>query len=172
MNEPHKSAEEDRENQAKPLILFILGGPGSGKGTQCEKMVKEWGFNHISAGDLLREEINSGSEQAGQISNYIKEGKLVPGDMIVDLLKKRVLGIIASSAKKERKVILIDGFPRSKENLDSWNQKKMAEICDDKYLLYFECSIEAMQQRIMERGKTSGRLDDNAETIKKRLQTN
>jgi adenylate kinase len=134
-------------------------------------MVKEWGFDHVSAGDLLREEINSGSEKATLISGYIKEGSLVPGDMIVDLLKKKVLSIISNSPPDQRKVILIDGFPRNKENLESWNEKRMSDICDDKHLLYFECSFEAMEQRIMERGKTSGRLDDNPETIKKRLHT-
>lgn len=75
---------------AKPLVFFVLGGPGSGKGTQSLKLAKEHGFVHLSAGDLLREEKNSGSDTAAMINTYIKEGKIVPGEVTVGLMKKAI----------------------------------------------------------------------------------
>ena len=64
--------------EAKPHVFFVLGGPGSGKGTQCAKLVENYGYAHLSAGDLLREERDSGSETATLINQYIVEGKIVP----------------------------------------------------------------------------------------------
>jgi adenylate kinase family enzyme len=67
-------------------------------------------------------------------------------------------------------VYLLDGFPRSQENIESWN-KKMKDVCDTEFVLFFDCDIEKMQERMVERSKTSGRSDDNPETIKLRLET-
>ena len=100
---------------SKPMVFFVLGGPGSGKGTQSLKLAKEHGFVHLSAGDLLREEKNSGSETASMINTYIKEGKIVPGEVTVGLIKK----VIEKNGWNQNKY-LIDGFPRNKENLDIW----------------------------------------------------
>lgn len=84
----------------KPIVIFILGGPGAGKGTQCDRIVSTFGFKHLSAGDLLREERcvclkferannrASGSADAVLIENYIKEGKIVPVKITVSLLDK------------------------------------------------------------------------------------
>lgn len=69
------------------LVVFVLGGPGSGKGTNCAKITADFGFVHLSAGDLLREEKASGSELAKMIDTYIREGKIVPAEVTVRLLK-------------------------------------------------------------------------------------
>lgn len=97
--------------QSPPLmqVVFVLGGPGSGKGTNCERIVKDFGYVHLSAGDLLRAERASGSELAEMINTYIKEGKIVPAEVTVRLLK-------AAMEKCETKKFLIDGFPRGKLN--------------------------------------------------------
>ena len=92
----------------KPVVFFVLGGPGSGKGTQCAKLKEKYNFVHLSAGDLLRDEAKSGSETAALIASYQKEGKLVPGDITVQLFQKAM-----KAEGWNKKKFLIDGFPRS-----------------------------------------------------------
>ena len=97
----------------KPFVVFVLGGPGSGKGTQSARLVSEYGFVHLSAGDLLREEVASGSKNGDMIANMIKNGEIVPSVVTVNLLK----GAIEKSGKDK---FLVDGFPRNEENNQSW----------------------------------------------------
>ncbi len=148
---------------SKPMVFFVLGGPGSGKGTQSLKLAKEHGFVHLSAGDLLREEKNSGSETASMINTYIKEGKIVPGEVTVGLMKKAI-----EKNGWDQKKYLIDGFPRNKENLDIW-QRILGEEINVPFILFLEANEDAMIERILERAKTSGRDDDNMESLKKRF---
>ena len=148
---------------SKPMVFFVLGGPGSGKGTQSLKLAKEHGFVHLSAGDLLREEKNSGSETASMINTYIKEGKIVPGEVTVGLMKKAI-----ERNGWDQKKYLIDGFPRNKENLDIW-QRILGEEINVPFILFLEANEDAMIERILERAKTSGRDDDNMESLKKRF---
>ena len=159
---------ENSVPEGKPQILFILGGPGSGKGTVCDQLVKNCGFQHFSTGDLLRkeQEENPESEISKNIKNLMTEGKLVSSDILVDLIKNAI-----KKLKDPRAKILLDGFPRSQENIDVWTQKKMDEEFDVKFVLFLECGFETMEKRLMERAKTSGRADDNPETIKKRFDT-
>lgn len=144
-------------------VTFVLGGPGAGKGTQCDRLVQKYGFQHLSAGDLLREERNSGSELADMINTYIKEGKIVPAEVTVGLLKK---AMVASGKEK----FLIDGFPRSADNVEKW-MELMSDSTKLSMVLFFDCPEDVMEDRLLERGKTSGRNDDNLETIKKRFRT-
>jgi len=148
----------------KPSCIFIMGGPGSGKGTQCEKIVQDFGFKHLSSGDLLRAEKSNGSELAKEIESYISQGKLVPSEIPAKLLKQAI-----DSAPKGTD-FLIDGYPRNKENIDVWN-RIIGDSVEVKKILYFECSFETMEKRIMERSKTSGRSDDNIDALKKRFET-
>lgn len=101
-------------NRTKPLyneknvtVIFVLGGPGAGKGTQCANLVRDYGFKHLSAGDLLREEQDrSGSEFGEMIKDYIREGKIVPMEVTIQLLENA----IGNSMEKEHKhKFLIDG---------------------------------------------------------------
>jgi UMP-CMP kinase len=93
----------------KITIVFVIGGPGSGKGTQCAKIVKQFGFTHLSAGDLLREEAKYDTEQGTMIKNLMNEGKLVSSDLIVKLLFKAM-------RESGNDKFLVDGFPRNEEN--------------------------------------------------------
>ncbi|KAJ3672623.1 hypothetical protein LUZ60_007344 [Juncus effusus] len=104
-----KDANGSGLSDRKIKIVLVLGGPGSGKGTQCEKIVKNFGFTHLSAGDLLRAECKSGSEYGKMIENLMKEGKLVPSDLIVPLIQKAMF-------ESRNDKFLIDGFPRNEEN--------------------------------------------------------
>ncbi|RIA88443.1 adenylate kinase-domain-containing protein [Glomus cerebriforme] len=142
-------------------VVFILGGPGSGKGTQCAKLVEDFGFVHLSAGDLLREEQQRpGSEVGEMIQNYIKEGKIVPMEVTIGLLEKAMID-------NDSNRFLIDGFPRKVDQAMAFEK----EIVESSLIIYLECSEEVMQMRLLKRGETSGRIDDNVETIKKRFKT-
>ncbi|GAB5363317.1 hypothetical protein AAMO2058_000872700 [Amorphochlora amoebiformis] len=155
-------------SKKKPAVIFVIGGPGTGKGTQCAKVVEDYGYSHLSTGDLLRAERKRGGSKYGKmINDIIKEGKLVPSDITVSLLKNAVEKI----AKEDKSFLfLVDGFPRSIENLEAWEQ-----IIGDKFTvattMFFTCDEKIMVERLLKRAKTSGRSDDNAETIKKRLKT-
>lgn len=148
----------------KPEVVFVLGGPGAGKGTQCEKIVREFGYVHLSAGDLLREERKSGSEHGQMIDEHIRNGTIVPVEVTCSLLEKAM-------HRSEENHFLIDGFPRNENNLHGWNEA-MSEKVKLLFVLFFDCSEEACIERCLNRGKAgSGRTDDNVESLKKRLVT-
>nr|XP_051220419.1 UMP-CMP kinase 1-like [Lolium perenne]XP_051220420.1 UMP-CMP kinase 1-like [Lolium perenne] len=142
----------------KLKIVFVIGGPGSGKGTQCSKIVNQFGFTHLSAGDLLRQEAKSNTEQGTMIKNLMHEGKLVSSEIIVRLLLKAIL---ASGNDK----FLIDGFPRHEENRQAY--EKIVNI-DPEFVLLIDCSREEMERRILHRNQ--GRDDDNVDTIRRRFE--
>ncbi|CAM9277365.1 unnamed protein product, partial [Phaeothamnion confervicola] len=144
-------------------VVFVLGGPGSGKGTQCANIVRDFGYTHLSAGDLLRAEQASGSEVAAMIQTYIKEGQIVPVEVTVGLVKKAM-------EESGNNRFLIDGFPRSQDNLEGWF-RVMGDEVEVSFVLFFDCSEATMTERLMSRGLTSGRADDNMESIKKRFVT-
>lgn len=147
----------------KPLVIFVLGPPGAGKGTQCAKIVEHFGFQHLSAGDLLRQERNSGSKDGDLISHHIKEGQIVPVEITLRLLEK------AMYARPMHK-FLIDGFPRNEDNLSGWNAVMPSKV-NLKFVLFIECTEDICVKRILERGKASGRTDDNRESLVKRFKT-
>jgi UMP-CMP kinase len=116
-----------------PNVLFVLGGPGAGKGTQCAKIVENFGYLHLSAGDLLRAERNKADSKLGEeIEAHIKNGTIVPVEITCSLLENAMV----ESGKMN---VLIDGFPRNKDNLDGWN-RQMGTKANVKAVLFFECS--------------------------------
>jgi len=148
--------------QSNLPIIFVLGGPGSGKGTQCAKMVAKYGYTHLSSGDLLRDEVASGSERGNQLTEVMQRGELVPLDIVLDLIKEAMMSKLETS-----KGYLIDGYPR--EVAQGVLFEEAIKPCA--LVLYFQVSDETMTTRLMGRGLTSGRADDNIETIRKRLDT-
>jgi len=146
----------------KACVVFVIGGPGSGKGTQCAKIKTEFNYNHLSTGDILRTVVKEQKAPGWeQLDADMKEGKLIDSETLMKFVK---FSIQTSPNKK----ILLDGFPRNKENLDCWN-KNMRDVADVKGVLYFEVSDEEMKKRLL--GRNEGRADDNEETIAKRLAT-
>jgi len=140
-------------------VYFVMGGPGSGKGTQCAKLVESFGFVHLSAGDLLRAEVSSGSEQGHAIAKIIEEGQIVSSEITVGLLK--------AAMAQHAGPFLVDGFPRSLQNLDAF--EAVFEPC--RMMLYLQLSETEMEKRLLKRGLSSGRSDDNSVTIRKRFHT-
>lgn len=154
-----------RMSSAKPKVVFVLGGPGAGKGTQCSKIVERFQFEHLSAGDLLREERSrEGSEYGQLIEEYIRNGKIVPVEVTCSLLENAM-----KNSGKSR--FLIDGFPRNQDNLDGWN-RQMSDKTEMQFVLFFDCAEDVCVKRCLGRGQSgSGRSDDNMESLKKRIQT-
>ncbi|XP_022112304.1 adenylate kinase isoenzyme 1 [Pieris rapae] len=147
---------------SKTPIVWVLGGPGSGKGTQCEKIIAKYGFTHLSTGDLLRAEVKSGSDRAKCLTAIMERGELVPNDVVLDLLKE---AIIARAG--ESKGFLIDGYPREKSQGIAF-EKSIAPVT---VIIYFEASTDTLTKRLLGRAASSGRADDNEDTIKLRLKT-
>jgi len=144
-------------------VVFVLGHPGSGKGTQCAKLVDKYGCLHLSTGDLLRAEVAACSEQGVAIAETIKEGKIVTAQTNINLLK-------AAMAKADPATpILIDGFPQSRDNLAIFEEQVGA--CALCLFLDGADHQETLEARLLERGKTSGRTDDNIDSIRKRFAT-
>jgi len=147
---------------SKIPIVWVLGGPGSGKGTQCARLVERYGFQHLSSGDLLRDEVQSGSDKGKEISDMMVKGVLVPRAVVLDLLKQAMLKNLNNA-----KGFLIDGYPREVEQGEDFEK----DIAPCALVLYFDCKDDTMKGRLLGRAKSSGRADDNEETIIKRLAT-
>lgn len=146
-------------------VIYILGGPGSGKGTQSVHLVQDYGFKHLSAGDLLREEQNREGSQYGQlIKDYIKNGLIVPMEVTVNLLKHAMKAEL-DSRQTHRARFLIDGFPRKMDQAVFFEQS----VCPSTGTIFLDCPEDVMEKRLLNRGKTSGRADDNEESIRKRF---
>ncbi|KAF9428475.1 hypothetical protein BGZ94_002266 [Podila epigama] len=115
------SAAEKKEALKDTTVIFVLGGPGAGKGTQCANLVRDFGFVHLSAGDLLRaEQERPGSQYGELIKTYIKEGKIVPMEVTIALLENEML---ASGQTR----FLIDGFPRKMDQALKFEETQKKE---------------------------------------------
>ncbi|KAI7891228.1 adenylate kinase-domain-containing protein [Mucor mucedo] len=161
-----------KEQELKPIpafspeevtVVFVLGGPGAGKGTQCENLTKDYGFVHLSAGDLLRaEQKREGSKYGELINHYIREGLIVPMEVTIALLEQAMKEAMAEGKAKR---FLIDGFPRKMDQAVKFEEV----VVPSKLVLFFECPEEVMLKRLLKRGESSGRVDDNIESIRKRF---
>lgn len=151
----------------QPNVVFVIGGPGSGKGTMCELAESQLGWTHLSSGDLLRAERQAGGPTAATIEEFLKAGKLVPNEVVVTLLKNAMETVTRTTGKNN---FLLDGFPRSLGNLEAWFDTFGREA-DVPKMLYFECPYEVLEKRILGRAKYTGRSDDNAESLKLRFDT-
>ncbi|XP_025203627.1 UMP-CMP kinase [Melanaphis sacchari] len=150
---------------SKPQVVFVLGGPGAGKGTQCSNIVSKFGFVHLSAGDLLRAERSKPDSMFGElIDTHIKNGTIVPVEITCKLIQN---AMEASAANR----FLIDGFPRNRDNMVGWNTT-IGDQVDLLFVLFLECPENICIERCMKRGAAgSGRADDNLESLKKRIVT-
>jgi len=146
--------------------LILFGPPGSGKGTQAAKLVEKYGLLHISTGDLFRYEIGNNTPLGQEAKNYMNKGDLVPDSVTIGMLENKV------NANPDVMGFIFDGFPRTEaqaEALDALMQKKEENIA---VLLMLDVSDKEITTRLLERGKTSDRPDDqNEETIQHRIDT-
>ena len=158
---------DPREPCPAPNVVFVLGGPGSGKGTMCSLAKTQLGWTHLSTGDLLRAEREAGGPTAVAIEEYMTAGKLVPNEITVTLLKNAMEKATRTTGQTN---FLLDGFPRSLDNMEGWYEifGREAEL---PRMLYFECPYEELEKRILGRAKYSDRSDDNVESMKLRFET-
>ncbi len=145
------------------LNIIIFGAPGSGKGTQSERIVEKYGIGHISTGDVLRAEINSGTELGKIAQSYIDQGQLIPDQLMLDILAG-VLDCMGNT-----KGVIFDGFPRTIPQAEALKKMLKGRGQDVTVMLDLDVPEAELMSRLIKRGKDSGRADDNEETIKKRL---
>lgn len=145
----------------KNYILF--GPPGSGKGTQSKNLVEKYGFLHISTGDLLRNEIENNSLLGIEAKSLIEKGELVPDNIVINMIDTLV------QKNLQCKGFLFDGFPRTIEQCKSLDNLLAQKGLSIQIVLSLEVGEEELINRLVERGKYSGRVDDKRETIELRL---
>lgn len=145
------------------MNLIIFGAPGSGKGTQSERLLQRYGLHHISTGELLRGHIARGTELGKTANSYISQGNLIPDELMLDILENEL------DAHPEASGVIFDGFPRTIPQAEALN--KILEKRGSKVhaVVGLEVPEEELTDRLIKRGTASGRSDDNAETIAKRL---
>lgn len=143
--------------------IVIFGAPGSGKGTQSEKIIDAFGLHHISTGELLRDQIARGTELGKIADSYISQGHLIPDDLMVRILESEL------DDPKAEKGVIFDGFPRTIPQADAL--KAMLERRGTKVhsVVGLELDDDELIDRLLKRGQASGRSDDNLDTIKERL---
>ena len=147
------------------LNLVIFGGPGSGKGTQSDRLISRYGLHHISTGEVLRDHIARGDELGRIADSYISQGHLIPDDLMIRVLE----GVLDKNAESVKNGVIFDGFPRTIEQAKAL--KEMLERRGSKVhaVVGLEVPDEALTARMINRGKETGRADDNEDTIKERL---
>ncbi|MDA7915968.1 nucleoside monophosphate kinase [Verrucomicrobia bacterium] len=148
-------------------IVFVLGGPGSGKGTMCELAETQLGWTHISTGELIRAEVEAGGPNAAAIEESLIAGKLSPTKTIVTLMKNAIELAVRTTGKIN---FLLDGFPRSLENMEGWYEV-FGRDTELPKMLFFDCPFEVLEKRILGRAHFTGRSDDNLESIKAKYDT-
>ncbi|MCM1522256.1 MAG: adenylate kinase [Muribaculaceae bacterium] len=144
--------------------LVIFGGPGSGKGTQSEKLIDRYGLTHISTGEVLRAEIAAGSELGKIADSYISKGNLIPDHLMVEILAGEIDRLMPTS-----KGFIFDGFPRTIAQAEELEKMLAKRGCKVDAVIGLEVPDDELTARLLSRGKVSGRADDNEETIRRRL---
>ncbi|XP_070795546.1 adenylate kinase isoenzyme 5 isoform X1 [Pituophis catenifer annectens] len=145
----------------RPKIILVIGGPGSGKGTQSLKIAERYGFEYISVGELLRKKIHSTSSNRkwSLIAKIITTGELAPQETTITEIKQRLMQI------PDEEGIVIDGFPRDVAQALSFED----QICTPDLVVHLSCSNQRLQERLMKRAEQQGRPDDNLKATQRRL---
>jgi adenylate kinase len=149
------------------LNIVIFGAPGSGKGTQSDKLIEHYNLFHISTGDVLRDNIRRGTELGQIAKGFIDQGKLVPDELIIDILAQ----VLDENKDKIQQGVIFDGFPRTIPQAEALEKLLAERGTKIDAVVGLEVPEEELIKRILLRGQMSGRSDDNEETARKRLET-
>lgn len=146
------------------INIVIFGAPGSGKGTNSAELVKRFGYDHISTGDVLRAEIKAGSELGKIAQGYISQGQLIPDELMIGILTN-----VYDEKLTNGKGVIFDGFPRTIAQAEAL--KKMLAERGQKIAIAMNIVVDekVLMDRLLKRAEIEGRADDNEETIKKRF---
>ena len=148
------------------LNIVMFGAPGSGKGTQSEVLIKTYGLFNISTGDVLRDHIKRGTALGKTAQEYINQGQLIPDELMVNILAS----VMDDNKEVAAKGVIFDGFPRTipqAEALEEMLQQRGTKVSA---VIGLDVPEEILIGRLLNRGKESGRSDDNLETITSRLE--
>lgn len=145
------------------MNILLIGPPGSGKGTQGQRLSDRLGLEHIAAGDLLRAEVAAGTPLGEQAAGLMQRGDLVPDELIIELVLPKVIAAARASG------YLLDGFPRSVAQAEAVRYKVAEAGAAPDAVLYLDVPREELVRRILARARTEGRSDDNEQTVANRL---
>ena len=149
------------------LNIVIFGAPGSGKGTQSDKLIEHYHLFHISTGDVLRDNIRRGTDLGKTAKGYIDQGQLVPDELIINILAQ----VLDENKEQASEGVIFDGFPRTIPQAEALEQLLADRGTRIDAVVGLEVPEEELIKRILLRGQMSGRSDDNEETARKRLET-
>jgi adenylate kinase len=145
------------------INIVLFGPPGSGKGTQSEKIIQKYKLVHISTGDLLREEVAARSELGLQAKSIMDRGELVSDEIVIGMIRKKI------EEHQQGPGFIFDGFPRTVEQ--ARELRKALTDYDERVSMMISLDVprEELVKRLLKRGKDTGRSDDNLETINNRI---
>ena len=146
------------------MNIVLFGGPGSGKGTQSERLIEKYGLHHISTGEVLRDHIKKETELGKIAKKYIDEGQLIPDDLMIQILDD-----VLENEAKDKPGVIFDGFPRTIPQAEALNELLRKRNKELHAVVGLEVPDDELVKRMLNRGKMTGRADDNEDTIKKRL---
>ena len=149
------------------LNIVIFGAPGSGKGTQSDKLIEHYHLFHISTGDVLRDNIRRGTELGQIAKGFIDQGQLVPDELIIDILAQ----VLDENKEQASEGVIFDGFPRTIPQAVALEHLLADRGTQVDAVVGLEVPEEELIKRILLRGQMSGRSDDNEDTARKRLET-
>ncbi|MCQ2290458.1 MAG: adenylate kinase [Bacteroidales bacterium] len=148
------------------LNIVMFGAPGSGKGTQSEVLIKTYGLFHISTGDVLRDNIKRGTSLGKTAQEFINKGQLIPDELMVDILAS----VVDDNKEAAKNGVIFDGFPRTIPQAEALETMLEARGTKVSGVIGLDVPEEILIGRLLNRGKESGRSDDNLETITSRLE--
>ena len=145
-------------------LVCVLGSPGSGKGTVCSRVAEEFGYVHLSGGELLRQErAKAESPYKDRIDEYLGQGLFVPPDIICSLMET-----VVENSKSNK--FIFDAFPIHMHNLETWNKRELSKKMKPSFVVFLDCPQEVCEKRILDRGTSgSGRDDDVADKLANRF---
>lgn len=146
--------------------VVIFGAPGSGKGTQSQRLVDRYGLHHISTGEVLRDHISRGTELGVIADSFISKGQLIPDDLMIRVLEH----VLDSQPEAVKDGVIFDGFPRTIEQARALKEMLARRGSKVHAVIGLEVDENELIDRMLQRGKETGRADDNLDTIKKRME--
>ena len=141
------------------INIVLFGAPGCGKGTQAQRLKEHYGIDHVSTGEVIRDEIRRGTELGRSMEQYIKEGKLAPDEIVIGMIANYV------SEHKDAKGCIFDGFPRTTVQAEEFDKILAKEGLKVDIMVDIHVPEEELVRRILLRGKDSGRADDASEEV-------
>ena len=147
------------------LNLVIFGAPGSGKGTQSDRLINDYGLHHISTGEVLRDHIARGTELGKIADSFISKGQLIPDDLMIKVLES----VLDANPEQTAAGVIFDGFPRTIEQAKALKVMLANRGSKVHAVIGLEVEEDELIRRMLNRGKETGRADDNIDTIKNRL---